>query len=533
MKKRKGWFVGYADTDSSLATGPTKEEFARVVKETINKELLPSIARDHGCNMEWYDLNLAYEKAFARVIFAGKKRYVGKFSHYKGSAAKPDSKPEIKGFEYKRGDSLQLARRFQERTIRKLLGDWTPSCALCGKKAEHIEIEGKKAEAERNAPHVYLYKCEEHGLCRASNLVFDEPSEDIEEYRAAIAEQKDYVLTHALPIEEVALSKSLSKRLRDYAMKKKKDGDFAAQPPHVVIAKVLEARGEEVSEGTRISYVVVDGSDGIKAIPASDYEPGVTEIDRYYLWENLVYPPTQRLLEGAFPDNDWEQYAKARPPKVRVSARGKKAASPVEQENLFFGASKSSGPIPVKNIIEAAVERGSVHIAKAQVAPELVTADRPTVEAPPLPPAPPSMSRRKKKPSSALSIPEASAPPASDPPARSSVPDPLPATPEPARPAATLRARPAVAPMGRRQPTPLSAPHVILATSEVGSREMLVELRRVLLAHPGERPVELHMAIVDAARKHTSTVVFDLKLSVAVTPELDREVHAALTRHHP
>jgi hypothetical protein len=42
--------------------------------------------------------------------------------------------------------------------------------------------------------------------------------------------------------------------------------------------------------------------------------------DRFYYWEHLVFPPTQRLLEAAFPQTDWTSYAKVRPKKVRDCA---------------------------------------------------------------------------------------------------------------------------------------------------------------------------------------------------------------------
>ena len=52
----------------------------------------------------------------------------------------------------------------------------------------------------------------------------------------------------------------------------------------------------------------------MKVIPADDYDG---DCDRYHLWDTLVYPPSQRLLEGAFPDYDWAAFADVRPKKPK------------------------------------------------------------------------------------------------------------------------------------------------------------------------------------------------------------------------
>ena len=85
------------------------------------------------------------------------------------------------------------------------------------------------------------------------------------------------------------------------------------------VAKELEKRGQKISKGTKIPFVVTDGTPGspLTAIPAEDF---AGECDRFYLWENLVYPPTMRLLQSAFPDVDWTRFERVRPSKkARVS----------------------------------------------------------------------------------------------------------------------------------------------------------------------------------------------------------------------
>ncbi|MCH7642243.1 MAG: hypothetical protein IIC30_03090, partial [Chloroflexi bacterium] len=116
--------------------------------------------------------------------------------------------------------------------------------------------------------------------------------------------------------KDSVLSKKLSREVRQYARKQKKDGTLAANQPHIEIARDLGRRGRDVSEGTRIEYIVTEASSWpLKAVWINDFEKG-TE-DRFYLWENLIYPATQRVLESAFPERKWKAYLKARPKKPR------------------------------------------------------------------------------------------------------------------------------------------------------------------------------------------------------------------------
>lgn len=266
----------YGDTDSAFVIGPTRAQFGKMV-DWLNEHEFPRILKEVGCAAN--AVKLAYEKEFSTLVLVGKKRYAGKFAHYKGTDAKPvpregevfdkarHSRPEIKGFEYKRGDCSVLARRLQERAINALMRDETSP-----------------------AP-----------------------------YRAMLGEALAHVAVDDLPLAEIMLSKGLSKPTSAYH-RASKSGNDVEVPPHVKVAEYLAARGKEIGEGSRVAYVIVDGSDGIKAIPAEEYDG---EIDRYYLWENQVYPPTQRLLEKAFPLEDWKTgLERIRPPKKARALKG-------------------------------------------------------------------------------------------------------------------------------------------------------------------------------------------------------------------
>lgn len=307
-----GVHIVYCHTDSSFAIGTPREQFAKLVKENLNGELYPKIATEHHCLEENYLIKLEYEKEFASLVFVGKNWYAGRYAHYKGKPAVPDSKPEIKGLEFKRGDSLKIARRLQERVIRMLLGDWDGKCPKCNNGV----VFDKKFSAGKEPKRFFV--CQH---CRVfleqKKVVFDEPVEVPADgpglYRDMILDARDFVMNGRLRKEHVTINKTLKRGVDEYVVKKRRDGTDQAQPIHVQIAKVLLDRGADATEGTKISYVVTDGSDGLKAIPADDYTPD-TQIDRFYLWENLIWPPTERVLAAAAPHVNWDRmFGKVRP----------------------------------------------------------------------------------------------------------------------------------------------------------------------------------------------------------------------------
>lgn len=257
--RARGWRVIYADTDSLFVTGVSELEFGQFVKQ-CNEHLYPQLLAKHNCAKEYFRIKLAYEKEFERIVFTSAKRYCGRYTHYKGTRATKDSKPEVRGLEYRRGDTALLARQMQYEVIEALM------------------------------------KGEE----RAG------------EFEVIVEKWIAKILQGELLLEEVVMSKALSRDLSDYATKVKKDGTDAADLIHVQVAKQMEARGVEVREGTRIHYVVTDEGPPMKAVSASEYDG--TNADRYYYWEKAVYPPTMRLLAAAFPHHPaWALYEKQRP----------------------------------------------------------------------------------------------------------------------------------------------------------------------------------------------------------------------------
>lgn len=291
--EERGMRCIYGDTDSLFIVDASRTEFEQFV-EWCNATLYPELLAKTGCievDRKIGGIKLAYEKQFARIVFTSAKRYAGSYVHYKGKAGRPvplpgetfdkdrHSKPEIKGLEYKRGDTALLARRLQEQIIMRVL-----------------------AGDESNA-----------------------------NYKLALDEACQHVLQGELPIEEVRITQALTKSLREYVPRQKKDGTDGAELAHVQIAKILKERGREITAGTRIEYIISDGSDSPnKVIPAEDYDG--TNADRFHLWEDKVWPPTKRFLEAAFPDWTWAAWDKRRPPKPRAPRKGK----PVSENQLMF-----------------------------------------------------------------------------------------------------------------------------------------------------------------------------------------------------
>ena len=320
---RRRMVVVYGDTDSAFVIGPSRDAFGAFVN-WCNEKLFPKVTAELGCKEN--HIKLAFEKTFSRIVFTSAKRYCGRYSHYKGTPSdrfchglyrrfkkgeflwrdhkkdklaktvakgetcptcgeigKLAGKPEIKGIEYKRGDTALLARHLQGQIIDLLVGG--------------VEV---KDEDGNDVP---------------INPDLETPTDDLEVYHAVLSKMRDHVLSDRLTREEVRLSKSLSRPLKEYVTKKKADGTPGAVPPHVLVARELQRRGHSVAERTRIEYVVVDGdASPMQVIPADDY---ANEFDRYYLWDTLVYPPTQRLLEAAFPNHDWASWGNTRPPKPK------------------------------------------------------------------------------------------------------------------------------------------------------------------------------------------------------------------------
>lgn len=196
-----------------------------------------------------------------------------RYAHYKGNLPDASTKPEVKGLEYKRGDTSKLARQFQAEILDLLLGG-----GILGPRRADVCVDPRA-------------------------------------FRSIVDRWRDRILTGPLLPEEVMKSQRLTMPIEGYAVKRKKDGTVAAQPPHVEVAKKLKARGVHVQEGSKIDYYVADGSVSPARVEwVGDWDG---TFDRFHLWEHAVYPAALRVLDAAFPEPWWDAQHAVRPRKER------------------------------------------------------------------------------------------------------------------------------------------------------------------------------------------------------------------------
>jgi len=292
----------YGDTDSVFVEGDG-DAFSRVVS-TLN-EGWPATLADMGCTES--RIKLEYEKSFRRLVMVSAKRYAGKFAIYKGKVAPDGMKPEVKGLEYKRGDAIRLAREMQAEAIAMLLRPEIP------------DVGEFRAFVDAWRSRVLT------GEVSREDLVLSQSVKDLDEYADRF--------TTAECGAKIGKGKSAVKcgHIFKYGVHRDKRADtecpkcgtprkVSTLPAHVRVAKILAARGEAITAGSRVSYFVVtpgpddDAGGNLLALPADD--PGAFErVDRGYYWDSRVYPPTQRLLDIVYPGRGWDAPAVPKAPK--------------------------------------------------------------------------------------------------------------------------------------------------------------------------------------------------------------------------
>lgn len=258
----RGMDPGYSDTDSALISGCTRAEFESFVA-WCNEEMIPKLMSAQGCVKN--PIKLAYEKEFARFVMVQPKMYIGAWQHYKGKAATKDSKPEVKGLAVRRGDSNRLARILMTKVVDLF-----------------------REDVSSPEPYAEIVKC-----------------------------VREAVRSGALPKEAVQITKGLSKPLKDYARKTKKDGTPAALAPHVEVAHLIMEDGGNIDEGAKVTYFVSTGEGKLRHLPIKRYDG--SNLDRLHLWNTSVWGPSKALLEAMFPAYAWKVFDMTKP---RAPKRG-------------------------------------------------------------------------------------------------------------------------------------------------------------------------------------------------------------------
>src|SRR3990172_8790739 len=250
----------YSDTDSCMVSGE-RESFADLVK-SLNGEWAGILA-ELGCGE--CRIKLEFEKSYARLVLISAKRYAGRFSVFKG---KPVSgyKIEVKGLEYKRGDSMRLTRDMQKELIDILLADDLPGVDV----AREFVARWRRRILEDSLT--------------VEEVVLSQGVKDLEEYKQRYSTAKctgpgKKKCAHVFPGTDVG------DEIPDVCPKCGTERKLVAAPVHVRVARVLEERGEEVRAGNRIEYLIVSGQGKtLDAVPAWD-DGALERIDRTYYWE--------------------------------------------------------------------------------------------------------------------------------------------------------------------------------------------------------------------------------------------------------
>lgn len=90
-------------------------------------------------------------------------------------------------------------------------------------------------------------------------------------------------------------------------------------PIQVRIVQELKERTkgkkDYTAPGTIIPYVVTSSDGGINGIHTVEFKG---DFDKKYYWDNLIYPPLERMLKHIYPDTDWKQYYTPKPVNVKV-----------------------------------------------------------------------------------------------------------------------------------------------------------------------------------------------------------------------
>jgi len=248
-----GYRVIYGDTDSCYVqlfqgVGFASEEERVAEVNRLGEEFLKHVAPQYvhelhsrGCNLAWNTVQLEFEDVYDKIFFTTKKRYAGRLLSHKG--ARTDN-VDVKGLEVMRSDTSRAARELQRRVMDAIL--------MRDLSAAELEVELIEPEFRR-------------------------------------------CVDHLLPLEDLVISKSISKDPDEYKV----------QPLHVRLAQWVKEHDTGFHVGMKVGYVVTGTKPKLDGVLAVHFDPEFTAYDAAYYWDNSTFPPTQRVLEVVFPEHDW------------------------------------------------------------------------------------------------------------------------------------------------------------------------------------------------------------------------------------
>lgn len=241
---KKGVDTKYSDTDSMFLVIEKDDETLKMV-DYLNEKLITYLNKTYKFTENI--IFLQYEKKFRKFAMIEKKRYAGHLVYLDG---KETDQILIKGLETVRKTTIEFARR----SIHECL-----DLILKQDKDEHFMFQWVKA-------------------------------------------LKETVATKNIAPEDLTITTKVSKPIADYKTK----------GPHVRLAekliqdnKMLEVKTGLKNWGTKIEYIVIDGSSKNEAILAEDFDG---RWDRNYYWDVQIFSPIYRIFSAIFPDTNWKQF---------------------------------------------------------------------------------------------------------------------------------------------------------------------------------------------------------------------------------
>ena len=121
------------------------------------------------------------------------------------------------------------------------------------------------------------------------NLIFEGKKDEV---LRRINEVRDLCYSYKLSKDDLAIYKKITKE------------QYKSDLVHTKLAKILKERGQEVYLGMKIGYIIVESKPKLEGVLLDDFNG---KYDPDYYWENLIYPPVQRILEVVYTDNGFDK----------------------------------------------------------------------------------------------------------------------------------------------------------------------------------------------------------------------------------
>lgn len=245
VTKEKDCKVIYGDTDSLFITIPEGEKIENII-DGINDHLEEYLQKFH---INECTIKIQLDKKYDNFFIEAKKKYAGSIG----------GKISYVGLECIKRDTIPIAAEFQRNII------------------DHIFEDIPTAEL--------------HSIVR---------------------EERRRILEDQIEPDSLVIHKSMSKDAHLYHGKER----GYTPPVQVRVALAMkEIQGDKTDltkAGSIISFIVTKDADlyakpkqPLQAVHISEFE-GIW--DRDYYWNNVVYPPSCRLLESAYPEIEWQKF---------------------------------------------------------------------------------------------------------------------------------------------------------------------------------------------------------------------------------